>query len=295
MPDEPIPDTPPCVLCDRRPAAQQSQACAGCAFGLDRDLADWPDLVALLPAAVAPSLQAWREPGARSAADTPLPGGEALNLTAGSSPFAPIRCVPQYRRTRVVTDLTDEDGDPVGEIPPWDGRTTRIVTTGLGDSGRPVVRLEQYDVEQVTDEAGVPVLSPDGDQHGQLPPAALLARWVADWVVLRDVGEVGIPSAAWLRERLPWALRDHPRLAEWAKELRDASDNMRAVLNVKRYVQRYKEPCPRCDLAGTLVRIVDPLDTDDSRAAHVTCGACGTMWTLDEWAHRIETAKELAA
>jgi hypothetical protein len=273
--DTPTAGNPPCVVCPdsrRRPSVDdKSQACAGCLNGLRRDLTDWPELVALLPAAVAPSLQAWREPGARSSGDSPLPGGEALNLTAAGSLLAPILRVPHFRTARTVTPLYD----PAGKL---------------------VVTLERWAVEPVLDSQGQPATVEDGDQYGPLPPVLILTRWTSRWAQLRAVGEHGMPDPRWLAERLDWAIRDLPDLAAWAHELHTYVDEMRALLGVKRYVQRYREPCPRCDMR-TLSRVVDPLDTDDRRASYVRCGnpACGTMWTLDEWAHRTEQAKELAA
>jgi len=259
-------DRPDCAICGRQPAAERSQTCGGCAHGIRQDLDAWPDLVALLPAAVAPSIQAWREPGPRGA-EPALPGGEALNLTAAGNLGTPQHFVTHLRTVRHVEEI------PVPGLP------------------RPLVR-ESWTVELVADD-GHPTLIPDGDQHGDLPPHLTVARWCARWAALRGVGELGVPSVSWLAERLDWALREHPDIATFADELRHATDAMRQVLNLKRYVQRYRQPCPRCDTAGSLRRVIDPMDEDDSQARYITCGVCGTMWTMDEW-EQIAAAKELA-
>jgi hypothetical protein len=270
------PTSPPCVACEKRPRVDPLQTCTLCAHSIDRDLIAWPDLVVLLPAAVAPSLQLWREPGARSGDESPLPGGEALNLTGGGSANIVARLIPHLRTVRTVREV------------PVDGQ-------------KPLL-LESWTRDVVLDDDGRPVLIPDGDQYGNLPPAVVMAQWVTEWAILRDVGERGGQGsgwlqAPWLRERLDWALRDHPDLAAFAAELRQYVGTMRRLLGLQPYRQRYPDPCPRCDNVGTCTRIVDPMDTDDTRAGHITCGypTCGTMWTLDEWQRRLDDAKELAA
>jgi hypothetical protein len=247
--------TPPCVLCDKRAAAPESQACTVCYIGLDTDLAAIPDLDALLPAAVAPSLSqpVGRTPHAR---ETPMPGGEALNLTAPTNAEVPLRWIT---KVRIVPD----------EIPVIMGGKTVTV----------IVRRR----ETILDEAGRPLLVPDGDQHGDVGPWLMVSHWTAQWAALRDVGEVSAGGIRWLRERLDWACAEHPDLPGWAGELRHVVGGMRAILAVKSRVERFGNRCPACNNAGTLFRVVDPMmDREDRRTKYINCGVCPALFEVDD-------------
>lgn len=270
MTDEhnPAPDTPRCAVCSRRPQPEQSQVCHPCDAGLAADLDAIPTLAALIPAAVAPSLAQPLTIGSRST-DAPLPGGDALNLTARTVDRVPVRLVPHVRTVRTVELI---------EVP-----------------GHRPVEHTQFARELVLGGDGRPEWIPDGDQFGDLGPWVMVTRWCTHWAALRGLGEVGI-GVGWLAERLDWACRAHPDIAGWAAELHAVVGGMRAVLGVKPHVVRYRDRCPRCDSAGTLWRLIDPmLPEDDLRVKYINCGnrECGTMFELDD--ERIQGDERRAA
>jgi hypothetical protein len=259
--DQHDPTAPRCDVCHKRPPAADSQVCNPCQTGLATDLDAIPDLAALLPAAVAPSLAQPMTIGSRST-EVPLPGGDALNLTAVTNDEVPVHLIPQVRVLRTVDTWEIEHAG-------------RIIT----------VAHTTFTREYVIDDDGRPLLIPDGDQCGDLGPWVMVARWTAHWARLRGGTEVGTRGIGWLRERLDWACRAHPDIGGWAAELRHVVGGMRAVLDLRRHVVRYRDRCPRCDASGTLFRWVDPmLLEDDPRVRYICCAnrECGTMFELDD-------------
>jgi len=132
------------------------------------------------------------------------------------------------------------------------------------------------------------------DQHGPVDPAEILWSWTRDWILYRRKGETGpgrgdlVSIVTWLRPRLEWACDRHPAIADFAAEVSDAVDALRGILNVRRYVQRFKEPCPRCDTKA-LYREVDPdmqnMDPAERAArSWVECGSCHNLWRESEFA-----------
>lgn len=262
---------PPCLVCAKRPQPEGSQACHPCRAGMAADLDAIPTLAALLEAALLEAAVADRAQAPRWAGDlghrasvASLPGGEALNLVAGSNDGVRLRYVP-LMGTEIV---------PVVKLVELPGQDEPVVD---------VRWLRQPVLDEVT---GRPVLVPDGDQHGDLGPWVMVARWVQGWAALRGVGEVGADDEiGWLRQRLDWACAEHPDIGGWADELHRVADGMRQILAVKRHVVRYAERCPdeRCGAAGSLYRIVDPLlDEDDPRVRYINCGACGRLFELGD-------------
>ena len=243
-----------CVACGEGDPGD-SQVCAGCQTTADRDLDAWPNLLALLPAAILPNLAQPIDRGARGR-ETPLPGGDALNLTGPCNAEVRLRFVAA---TRIVTDgrLVTVDGEPV----------------------RVVVRRR----EPVLDLVGRPVLVPDGDQVGDIDPDVLLARWCTDLAEARGLGERGA-HVEWLRERLPWAYERWDGIGPVLTGLHNIVDAMRSVLDVRPHEVRYPHPCPdpRCNRMA-LWRLIDPLiDPDDYRMSYIVCKYCGRLWEIDD-------------
>lgn len=257
---------PTCPICTRRQPPDGYLVCLPCQASIEHDLDQFTDLALLLPAAVAPSLAQPLLIGSR-ATEAPMPGGEALNLTAGTVDGVQPRLIPLVRTVR---------------------ETERFTVTVRGQTA--VGEHTIFSREHAMTDDGQPVYIPDGDQVGPLGPWVMLGRWIATWVKLRNVGETGHGGVDWLRQRVDWAYRAHPDIAGWVGELRQTVGGMRAILDVKRYVVRYKDRCPGrtsagalCGAAGSLYRWIDPLlPEDDRRVRYINCGVCGTMFELDD-------------
>ena len=123
------------------------------------------------------------------------------------------------------------------------------------------------------------------DQHGPINPIDMLWSWARNWLADRHKGETGprpdLTSVIyWLRTRLEWACDDHPAIDDFAREVRDAVTNLREALQLRRYVQRYREPCPRCDTRA----LYREVDAERGASKWVQCGNCNSLWQESEFA-----------
>src|SRR5574342_90748 len=315
-------ERPPCVACARYPC-RVGWLCPGCYHHTDERLYDlalyWP---LMSQALLEPSTGIeQRVSGSR---ERPLPGGEALSLSARghvhvsdwpagvdrddpdhralaergwipASVPAPDSVVQVGSRWRLGDDRPDCASEDEATRP--DGGTETV--TCCLKAGHVERHREHHGPDAHTwpyprratgwrvpvRENGRPVLRPPGDQTGDIAPVEKLWSWTRDWVERRNVGESGpnpdLPGiVAWLRARLDWAAEQHPAVDDFVTEVRAAADTMRERLSVKRYVQRFTEPCPRCDVVA-LYREIDP--NKDPRKAWGQCGSCGNLWREEEF------------
>lgn len=287
---------PVCVACTTNPQ-RVGVLCAGCYHRTDDALFELAERWGLMRAAL---LEPGSQPEQRvsGSREFPLPGGEALNLTGPANVAVAERTgwVPAWRSTADVTR-------------PADGLCTAEHATvrcclGFGHVRQhrrcvectpkhdgPAVRTWPHQQatwrrEPILDPDGRQKLTPPGDQLGDVNPTEVLWSWVRDWLTYRTAGETGptpdLPNIiTWLRHRLDWAAQHHPAVDDFAAEVHHMTTTLRRTLNVARYVQRFKEPCPRCDTVA-LYRELDP--TKDPTKAWVKCGACGNLWYESEFA-----------
>lgn len=311
-PEEEEQEERPCVACARHPRSV-GLLCPGCYHRTDDRLYDlvlyWP----LMTAAVAePSTGVdQRVSGSR---ERPLPGGEALNLTAAGNnhtsdwppgldrdrpnptalvrrgwvPASTVNALPAVAgRWRLGDDRPDCTAADSGVTCCLKAGHLRHHREHPGPDAHtwPYPRTRDPWRTPVTEPDGAPRLRPPGDQVGDIDPVEKLWSWTRAWAEVRAVGEAGpnpdLPSVvAWLRARLDWAAEHHPAVDDFVTEVREIVDTLRERLSIRRHVQRFTEPCPRCDTVA-LWRELDP--DKDPRRAWVQCGSCGNLWREEEF------------
>jgi|SRR5690554_565979 len=130
------------------------------------------------------------------------------------------------------------------------------------------------------------VLGLDPDQIGTLSVATILDTWVRDWrKTLWPEQRLPVPTVAelarWLRDRVEDACNHHPRIDEFAAEIKDLRHTLRAHLGettAQPETERYKAvACQKCDLRGVLMR--------RPGSDYIECGNCGNLYTENEYAH----------
>lgn len=129
---------------------------------------------------------------------------------------------------------------------------------------------------------------PQMDQIGMTPLATELAGWVGVW---RDWGAPHGPVrsyasawsvASWFSARLPWACREHGRIAEFATVLRQLVGTARREAGEDTPRERLSLPCVACR-GFTLTRVW--ADTAESLSGpFVECGECEWWWDETEYA-----------
>ena len=131
------------------------------------------------------------------------------------------------------------------------------------------------------------------DQYGAVDPTEILWSWSRDWINQRRKGEIGpaadlVSIVYWLRTRLEDACDGNTAVDDFADEVRDAVTSLREILDVRRFVQRFREPCPRCDVKALYREVDVDMQWMDSaeRAARswVECGSCHNLWRESEFA-----------
>jgi hypothetical protein len=116
------------------------------------------------------------------------------------------------------------------------------------------------------------LLGLDDDQIGTLSVATILWRAVAEWAAALGHAELELPRptvpimCAWLRERLDWACEHHPRIADFADELRELQGVLLAANGLIEAPPKLMEArCPSCGNLG-LHQAHDE--------AHIECATC---------------------
>ena len=263
------------------------RVCFGCLARLDDQLGELAERWPLVAAAVEPSTQPTeRVSGSR---DYPMPGGEAMNLIGPGNLSTREELRPAWRTMAIVPFVIKRDQPSM-----CGSRHDRsICRENLGhihrhrdlETGQSWPHQQRvFERRAVRDEFGQVALVRVGDQHGAVNPIEYLWSWSRDWLARRRAGEVGASPelaalARWLKDRLDWAGQSHPAVELFAEELWEMIRTVRSVLNVTRFVQRYREPCPRCDEVA-LYREVDPRR---GASAWVQCGSCGNLWRESEF------------
>jgi hypothetical protein len=121
------------------------------------------------------------------------------------------------------------------------------------------------------------------DQIGHLAVATELEFWVRDWADQRGEGcPIPVPDrlCRWLLDRLDWACKHHPALAEFAAKLTQLRNALTATTGgfdpLPTPVDR---PCPAC---GWWALSRTPGD------AYIRCGHCAAAPTEDEYRDHLE-------
>jgi len=281
--------TRPCVVCRGREARHASYTCSACPGRIAENLVELVERWALVPYALE-SGRAGEDSRISGSRERSLPGGDALNYTANSNLYTSGRLTPAYRTTGALPGRPKLDPCAVDEkCPECAQRCQRahghVEKHRCAGGHRWAYRQQSFARTPILDEHGDPTCSPDGDQYGPVNPIEILWSWARDWRTYRHVGEVGpepdlVSVVTWLRNRVDWAADHHPAIDDFADEVYEALTGLREVLNVRRYTQRYREPCPRCDTKA-LYREVDP---ERGASAWVQCGQCGNLWRESEFA-----------
>lgn len=141
------------------------------------------------------------------------------------------------------------------------------------------------------------LLGLDPEQAGHLPLATTLDTWVRDWAAYRHAGE-NLPPATvgdmceWLHARVEWACDEHPRVDEFASELRTYRSVMGGLLSIVD-VPDYKigVACRQCGQRKLFQRYGGPRDG----ALWVECGGCQALLSPGEYAEWVaESAPKTA-
>lgn len=178
-----------CVVCRRREPARGS-VCDTCLTGVRILLGDLPRKLARLPLMLMPGQSPGGERVSTSRVGSPTTARlDALNLVGPGAevPMQPL--VQSWSTTRTV--------DVVVRVGPDRYETHETVIT-------------DWHQEVVTDETtGDPVMVPDPDQTGVMPPAAWLDQWARRWRTA--LGHATPPPARVRRHVADW-----PALERWA-------------------------------------------------------------------------------
>lgn len=134
----------------------------------------------------------------------------------------------------------------------------------------------------------------DPDQIGHLSVATELQTWVRDWASERQEGEPDpqVPSlCSWLADRLDWAIRTHPAVDEFERDVHRIHAALRAVVgDFPAPPKSMEAPCPTCEALGLFQRYPDDW---------IECGECGRILRPEEYAEYVRgliaEAKENAA
>lgn len=125
------------------------------------------------------------------------------------------------------------------------------------------------------------VTDPHGDQVGHISVAGRLDDWVRDWRDVLQLREtLPVPTvpvlAAWLRDRLDRACREHAAIDEFATEMGQLVGTLRGVLGLTSRPVRLAAPCPTegCGLRA----LYQPEGSE-----YVRCGGCGRLFTEAEY------------
>lgn len=198
-------------------------------------------------------------------------------------------------RGLLIDDTGDFDGPMVYDVLPLTAGPVRAPTRGAQVTGsREAPVPVQLDVVDLTAAARQPnptrgpgyyprSLWPE-DQVGHQPVATRLDQWVRDWISYTGcpgdhLPEPTVPAlAAWLGVRVDWACDEHPAIQEFVAEMRGLVAAIRRALGDR---PQYPElcdgvPCSRCDAVGALYR-------QPNSSYRAECGACGKLYTEDEW------------
>lgn len=118
------------------------------------------------------------------------------------------------------------------------------------------------------------------DQVGHQSVLAILDSWVRDWRDTRANSEhLPIPAGAslvsWLRNRLPWAYKEHPAVDEFHAEIKQLRSDLRRVAGVSEIRPELLDvPCRKCEWLS-----LANLPGQD----RVECGHCGDLSTMEEY------------
>lgn len=178
-----------CVVCRRRDAARGA-ACEPCLTSARDLLGDLPRKLTALPLMLMPGQSPGGERVTTSRVGSPTTARlDALNLV-GPGAEVPMQPLVQTWSTSRVVDVQ--------------------VRVGPGQYETHETVITEWHQEVVTDEAtGDPVMVPDGDQTGIMPPAAWLDQWARRW---REALGHKPPARVRVRRRdVDW-----PALERWA-------------------------------------------------------------------------------
>jgi hypothetical protein len=120
------------------------------------------------------------------------------------------------------------------------------------------------------------------DQTGDLSVASTLDTWVRDWQSYLYRERLPRPTVprlvCWLRDRLGWAVLNHPAMDDFAGEMRELRARLRTVVG-QRSERCYVGLCP-VDINGSpcgATLSADPfLDI-------IECRRCLTRWDRQQW------------
>lgn len=180
--------------------------------------------------------------------------------------------------------------DPLAALPagPLSGVVRGARVSGTPEARLPI-RVDPTDLLARPRNGSLAVAArspwPD-DQVGHLAVATVLDFWARDWADLRGEGlpvpEVG-RLCGWLSDRLDWALREHPALDEFA---RDVSDLLGALWGLAGHGSARPKPmeaaCPSC----SLLTLVQPFPEANIECVTVDCGR---ILTPAEYAEHVNT------
>lgn len=199
-------------------------------------------------------------------------------------PYRPMVCDgDRLRLARDLRELPDLYALLPSVLAPQDSAGEKV--SGSREAPIPV----DVDVVDLLGDARQPEPSaaarvhPD-DAIGHLSVASTLDQWVRDWRDHRGKGErLPTPTVAsltgWLLVRLDDACDTHPAVDDFAEELKRLMTALRSALRLRRHIERLPAPCPTCDKVA-LYREVDP---HRGASDWVECGACGRLWSEDEY------------